>query len=73
MSWDRCAIGHPGLMTLESGSTTVPVAALVFHEYFFDSILPASPRYTRPMRVSVSDFSQKSYSDGPSLIEGPHF
>ncbi len=34
MSWDKCAIGHPGLMTLESGSTTVPVAALVFHEYF---------------------------------------
>ena len=48
MSQDRCAIGHPGLMTLESGTTTVPVAALVFHEYFFDSILPASPRCTYP-------------------------
>jgi hypothetical protein len=38
MSWDRCAIEHPGLMALESGSTTVPVTTLVFHEYFFDSL-----------------------------------
>jgi hypothetical protein len=42
MSWDRCAIEHPGLMTLESGSTTVPVTTLVFHEYFFDSIIALS-------------------------------
>ena len=34
MSWDRCAIGHPGLMALENGSTTVSVAALIFHEHF---------------------------------------
>ena len=41
MSWDRCAIGHPGLMALETGSTTISVAALTFHEHFPDSILPA--------------------------------
>jgi hypothetical protein len=73
MSWDRCTMGHPGLMTLESESTTVPVAALVFHEYFFRLDLACVPSVHIPMSVSVLDFTHTSYSDGPSLIEGPHF
>jgi hypothetical protein len=60
-------------MDFESGRTTVPVAALIFHEHFSDSIVPASSRFSRTLRVSFLEFTHKSYFDGPSLIEDPHF
>jgi len=71
MSWDRCTIGHPGLMVLKSECITVPVAALSFHEHFSDSIVPVSSRYMRPILVSFSEFTKNSYSDGLSFIEDP--
>jgi hypothetical protein len=64
MSWDRCAIGHPGLMALISGRATVTVTTLVFHEYLFDSILSASSRFRQPLRVFFGEFTNTSFLTG---------
>jgi hypothetical protein len=44
-------------MAFESERVTVPVAALIFREHFSDSILQASSRYMRSMRVFFSEFT----------------
>ncbi len=59
----RCTSGYPGLMALKAGHTTVPVAALIFHEHYSDLIVQASSRYMRPMCVFYSEFTNTSLTD----------
>ena len=71
-SWGRSVYRTSCLLAMNLDAP-LPVASLIFHEHFSDSIVPAPSPYMGSMRVSFSEFTSNSYSDGPSLIEHPHF